>query len=156
MKCDPRWFIWSDGAIWGTGMSQDSLCVPPCTCKIIWNYKFCHLHVKMSFPSFQTCMTLTGFFKYWSQWGPVLFWNPLTFILDKAVYTFFKISDFVFHRRKTKWWKKVHFWVNNPLKCTHSQAIQDLDIFVSLWEHIWGNLALHHLLICREWVLSDW
>ncbi len=57
----------------------------------------------------------------------MLFWNPLTFILDKAVYTFFKISDFVFHGRKTKWLKKVHFWVNNPLKSTHSQAIQDLD-----------------------------
>ncbi len=25
-------------------------------------------------------------------------------------------------------------------------AIQDLDKFVSLWEQIWGNLALHHLL----------
>ncbi len=33
------------------------------------------------------------FFFGLSQWGPVLFWNPLTFILDKAVYTFFKISD---------------------------------------------------------------
>ncbi len=53
-------------------------------------------------------------FLYWSQWGPVLFWNPLTFILDKAVYTFFKISDFVFHGRKTKWLKKVHFWSTIP------------------------------------------
>ncbi len=28
----------------------------------------------------------------------------------------------------------------------YSQAIQDIDEFVSLWEQIWRNVALHHLL----------
>ncbi len=28
----------------------------------------------------------------------------------------------------------------------HIQAIQDVDEFVSSWEQIWRNLALHHLL----------
>ncbi len=32
-------------------------------------------------------------------------------------------------------------------KCTHPQAIQDVDEFVSSSEHIWRNVALHHLLI---------
>jgi len=32
------------------------------------------------------------------------------------------------------------------LKSTHPQGIQDVDKFVSSWEQIWSNLALHHLL----------
>ncbi len=31
-------------------------------------------------------------------------------------------------------------------KVTHTQAIQDVDEFVSLSELIWRNVALHHLL----------
>ncbi len=40
-------------------------------------------------------------------------------------------------------------------KCTHSQAIQDVDEFVCSSEQIWYNLSLHHLL-CSEWVPSEW
>ncbi len=32
------------------------------------------------------------------------------------------------------------------LKSTHSQAIQDVDEFISSSEQIWKNLALYHLL----------
>ncbi len=35
-------------------------------------------------------------------------------------------------------------------KCTHTQAIQDLDEFVSSLEQIWRNVALHHLLVTSE------
>ncbi len=36
------------------------------------------------------------------------------------------------------------------LKCTHPQAIQNIDEFVSSSEQIWRNVALHHLLIDRS------
>ncbi len=36
--------------------------------------------------------------------------------------------------------------MNISWNCTHPQAIQDIDEFVSSSEQIWRNLALHHLL----------
>ncbi len=52
-------------------------------------------------------------------------WLPATVLLP----TFFKISSFVFFRRKkliqvwnnlkvTKWWQNFHFWVNYPFKAS--------------------------------------
>ncbi len=40
----------------------------------------------------------------------------------------------------------VHPKMNICWQCTHPQAIQDEDEFVSSWEQIWRNVALHHLL----------
>ncbi len=40
----------------------------------------------------------------------------------------------------------VHSKIKICWKCTHPQAIQDVDEFVSSSEQIWRNLALHHLL----------
>ncbi len=40
----------------------------------------------------------------------------------------------------------VHPKMNICWQCTHPQAIQDEDEFVSSREQIWRNVALHHLL----------
>ncbi len=40
-------------------------------------------------------------------------------------------------------------------ECTRPEAIQDVDEFDSLSEHIWKNAASNHLL-CSEWVPSEW
>ncbi len=37
----------------------------------------------------------------------------------------------------------------------HPQDIKDVDEFFS-WELIWSNVALHHLMLCSEWVPSEW
>ncbi len=36
--------------------------------------------------------------------------------------------------------------MNMCWKCTHPQAIWDLNEFISSLEHIWKNVALHHFL----------
>ncbi len=50
--------------------------------------------------------------------------------------------------------------IKTSLKCTRTQTIQDVDEFVSSWEQIWRNLALgnllHQLILCSEWVPSEW
>ncbi len=47
------------------------------------------------------------------------------------------------------------FW-----KCTHPQAIQDVEQFIFSLEMILRNLALlsltHQLILCSEWVPSEW
>ncbi len=40
----------------------------------------------------------------------------------------------------------VHPKIRTCWKCPRSQAVQDVDEFVSLSEQIWRNVALHHLL----------
>ncbi len=39
--------------------------------------------------------------------------------------------------------------INICWKCTHPQAIRNVEEFGSSWEQIWRNVALHHLLINR-------
>ncbi len=41
----------------------------------------------------------------------------------------------------------------------YSQAIQDVDEFVSSSDQIWRNVALsltHQWMLCSEWVPSEW
>lgn len=92
---------WSDGAIWGTGMSQDSLCVPPFTCKIIWNWKFFRLHVNLPIiPNLNDFAWHSLFFVCWKSVGSSVVLKSIDIhYIDKTV---FKISDFVFRRRKSK------------------------------------------------------
>ncbi len=39
--------------------------------------------------------------------------------------------------------------INICWKCTHPQAIRNVEEFGSSWEQIWRNVVLHHLLINR-------
>ncbi len=82
-------------------------------------------------------------------WKIILILKPHNYMQNQ--YTWKKI---VFHCFKGIVHPKMYiYW-----KCTHPQAIQDINNFVSLSKQIWGNLALHHLLTngCSEWVPSEW
>ncbi len=55
--------------------------------------------------------------------------------------------------RKYKWFiikGIVHPKIKMYWKCAHPHAIQDVDEFVSSWEQIWRNVALHQLLTNRS------
>ncbi len=102
------------------------------------------VHSKMNIRSsftlvcFQTCMTC--FFRYseilkyryipLKVSGVQFCFGPYWLSLNKNGWKFFKISYFVFHRRKkaiqvwndmvSKWWQNFHFWVNYIFKSSET------------------------------------
>ncbi len=98
-----------------------------------------------------------------SQWGPVLFWTPLTFIawtnsFSSSIVLQKKVIPFWNDMRVSKWWQKFHVWVNCPFKgistvhyyrlVVRKNTCSDILPIISFWLSQKSQVGIHFWVKC--------